>query len=164
MKRIVWVGVAALAAVVLAGCSSGGASSSSASSGSESSSSSSSSSVEVVGGEDVVSIALDYNAGTGYEWACSVEPDGVVSLVGDRTEDMAAGQNLDGGPLRDTYTFRASAPGEAVITFDLVRGWETDEEPAETQVYAFTVDDDLKMVLNPYKSSFDNEPEWGSNS
>ena len=46
-----------------------------------------------------------------------------------------------------------------MITFGLARSWE-DAEPAETQVYAFTVTDDLEMVLNPYKSQFDNEPEW----
>ena len=29
---------------------------------------------------------------------------------------------------------------------------------------AFTISDDLKMTLNPYKSNFANEPVWGSNA
>lgn len=108
---------------------------------------------------DVVSIALSYNAGTGYEWQCKAEPEGIVSLVGQKTEDQAQGQEVSGGPLQDVFTFKAEKAGEVILTFELARSWE-DGDPAETQVYAFVVDDNLKMTLNPYKSNFDNEPEW----
>lgn len=165
MKRIV-VALAALAAVVaLASCSSGGGSSAadSGSSAVSSASESASSSVAALDAESVVTVPLDRNAGTGYEWQCSIEPEGLVTQIGQTTDNLAAGENISGGPLQDRFTFRAQAPGEVVITFDLVRGWE-DGEPADTQVYAFTISDDLKMTLNPYKSSFENEPEWGGNS
>lgn len=105
-------------------------------------------------------IDLDYNAGTGYEWTYAADPEGMVELVGQKTEDLAD-EDITGGPLKDHFTFRALQPGEVSITFELVRGWESDEEPAETQVYAFTVTDDLQMILNPYKSDFTNEPKVG---
>ena len=125
--------------------------------------SSAASSSTAAGSGDVVQIALDYSAGTGYEWQSSIEPEGVVAEVGKETENKAAGQNTTGGALSDLYTFRAVAPGEVVITFKLERSWEKGEA-AEEQVYAFTVSNDLKMILNPYKSDFDNEPTWVSNS
>ena len=108
----------------------------------------------------MVVIGLERNAGTGYEWQCSIAPDGVVEQVDQVTNGLAEGKNASGGPLRDDFTFKAMAPGEVVLTFDLARSWEG--EPAETQVYAFTVSNDLVMTLNPYKSSFENEPEWVS--
>ena len=160
MRKLVLVGVLA-ALVVLAGCASQAPGSSSSSSAS---SSSSSSSVVTAGAEDVVTISLDYAAGTGFEWTCSAEPEGVVSQVGQETVDRSAtSEPVSGGPLQERFTFRAVKPGEVVLTFTLARSWEAGD-PAETQVYAFTVTDDLKMVLNPYKSDFTNEPEWGSNS
>ena len=170
--RLVLAMVAAAAMLSLVACgsqqasqSSSAASASSASARAEASTStnaSTASSVSSAGSEDVVTIGLDYNAGTGYEWKCKMEPEGVVTLVDQSTENLAEGQNVSGGPLRELFTVRAAKPGEVTLTFDLVREWEG--EPAETQVYAFTVSDDLKMVLNPYKSNFDDEPEWGSNS
>lgn len=163
MKRFAVVVAAMLAVFALAACSGSSQGSSASSSGSGSSSSSSSSSVETAGGEDVVTISLDYNAGTGHEWTCSADPEGIVSEVGHDTEDKAADKNITGGPLQERFTFRAMKQGEVVLTFKLARSWETGD-PAETQVYAFTVSNDLKMTLNPYKSDFMNEPEWGSNS
>lgn len=162
MKQIIVALAALMVAVSLAACSSDSGGSSAASS-SFATGSSSSSSIAVLDAEDVVTISLDYSAGTGYEWRCSTDPEGVVAQVGQATEDLAEGEDVAGGPLQDRFTFRAQKPGEVVITFNLVRGWE-EGEPAETQVYAFTVSDDLEMTLNPYKSSFENEPEWGSNS
>ena len=164
--------VAAALVVALAGCSSEGARSSaspdSSAAGSAAvaasvSTATAPSPVSTAGAEGVVTLALDYNAGTGYEWACTVEPEGVVTQVDKSTENLAEGESVTGGGLRDLYTFRAQKPGEAVITFNLVRSWE-DADPAETQKFAFTVGEDLGMTLNPYKSDFVNEPEWGSNS
>ena len=109
-----------------------------------------------------MTIGLDNNAGTGYQWQCKMEPEGIVSLVDQGTKDLSESKQMTGGPLRESFTFRAAKPGEVVITFDLKRNGE--DGAAKTQVYAFTVSNDLKMVLNPYKSDFDNEPEWGSNS
>ena len=150
MRKLVLVG-GLVALAVLAGCASQVP-------GSSSSSSSVSSSSAAVQG-DVVTIGLDYAAGTGFEWTCSAEPEGVVSQVEQVTKDMSQEKNISGGPLQEQFTFRAAKPGEVVLTFALARSWENGD-PAETQVYAFTVSDDLKMALNPYKSDFTNEPEW----
>lgn len=163
IKQGFFVAVAAVMLVALAACSSQQSSTeSSSSSASSSSASASSSSTAVAGNGDVVSIGLEYNAGTGYEWKCTADPEGVVTLLGQATENLAEGENISGGPLCERFTFQAAKPGEVVLTFDLVRSWEG--EPAETQVYAFTVSDDLKMSLNPYKSKCDSEPEWETSS
>lgn len=119
--------------------------------------------VSTAGAEGVVTVALDYNAGTGYEWVCTVEPEGIVEQVDKKTEDLAEGESISGGGLRDLYTFRAKKSGAVVITCDLVRSWE-DGDPAETQKFAFTVDANLGLTLNPYKSDFVNEPEFSDNS
>ena len=165
--RLVRVSLAALVAVVFAAslvaCSQQSASSSAASSsaapGSSSASASSASASSATSGTaDVVKIGLDYNAGTGYEWKCTMNPEGVASIVSQETEDRANDKTMTGGPLNEVFTVRAEKPGEVMLTFDLVRNWEG--EPAETQVYAFTVSNDLKMTLNPYKSNFANEPTW----
>lgn len=156
---------AALVALALAACSQQPASSSSASASSAASAASASASASAStttasasGAADVVTIGLDYNAGTGFEWEYAIEPEGVVELVDRATEDHAKDEAITGGPLSEVFTLRAQKPGEATVTFNLVRSWEG--EPAETQVYAFTVSNDLKMVLNPYKSNFNNEPTW----
>ena len=109
--------------------------------------------------EDTAQITLDYNAGTGYEWRCTADPEGKVT-ISKETKDSSGGKNITGGPLQDVFTVKAAQPGPVVLTFDLVRSWE--DAPSETQVYAFTVSDDLGLVLNPYKSNFTIEPVWGS--
>lgn len=149
-----------VALFALAGCTSQAASSGSGSSASSTSGAASSSSgTTVLDAEDAVEITLDYNAGTGYQWVYAMDPEGVVSESNKNTNNKAENSAVAGGPLSDVYTFRAVAPGEVVLTFKLVRNWE-DSDPAETQIYAFTVSKDLKMTLNPYKSDFKNEPVW----
>lgn len=116
-----------------------------------------------IDGQDTVQIPLEYNAGTGFEWNYEASPEGVVTYLGKNTEDLEDNPEVTGGALRDVFEFQALKPGEVTITFNLARSWE-DGEPAETQVYAFTVSDDLQMTLNPYKSDFDLEPIWKSHS
>ena len=168
--KVLVVAAAVACAFALVACSpSGGSSSagsaSSSSSGSGSavvssssaSGSASSSSASAPSSGGTATIDLDYSAGTGYEWEYTADPEGVVELVSQDTGGASSDPTVSGGPLQDHFTFSAKAPGEVVITFDLVRNWEPDS-PAETQVYAFTVTDDLQMILNPYKSDFANEP------
>ena len=47
-----------------------------------------------------------------------------------------------------------------VLTFNLVRPWEKDVPPAETQVYAFTVTKFSEVNLDRDKSDFKLDPEW----
>ena len=146
-------------ALALAGCSS----QSSSSTSSASSSGDASSSVSVDDAQSIVSMSLDYNAGTGYEWTYTVEPEGNVTLVDQTTQNKAKDSKLAGGPLSEVFTFRAARPGEVTSTFKLARSWE-DSDPAEEQVYCFAINNQLEMTLNPYKSNFVNEPEWGTNA
>lgn len=162
---------AALAAVALAACASGGSSSaassasaSGSSSASTSASSSSDDTVVVLDGNLFVEILLDYNAGTGYEWTYTAEPEGVLSEIDRTTEGDDGGEPVDGAPLTEAFVFITNQPGEVVLTFNLVRPGEEDAEPAETQVYAFTVDNEMSAVLNPYKSDFDRAPLISSGS
>ena len=165
--RVAILVVAVLGALALAACSSQNGQSSSttpssttpsisASSSSASSipASSASSSTSLPETGRTYTIDLDYNAGTGYEWTYGLDQEGIVELV-DQTTTSLGEANVSGGPLQDRFTFRALQPGEVVITFELARSWEADAPPAETQVYAFTVNDNMEMILNPYKSNFD---------
>jgi len=160
-KPLIVVAIAAIAALALAACSSGPSSAASSASGSSSSGASSepSSDETVLDASDTVFISLDYNAGTGYEWACTADPEGVLVQTDKVTEDRAE-PGVVGGPLRDTFTFRAQQPGEVVLTFNLVRPWEAGTAPAETQVYAFTVTKSHEVKLNREKSDFVLDPEW----
>ena len=157
--------VALVAALGLAACSatsspgSSGASDASGSSGaSGASSAAGGSQASAASSGETTRIGLDYNAGTGYEWVAAAEPEDVVEQVGDIETEAQYDDDRVGGPLRDYFTFRGVAPGEVVLTFTLERPWEPGDA-AETQIYAFTVGDDLRMVLNPYKSDFENAPE-----
>lgn len=168
-RRIIAVlSVMLLGLLALAGCSSGGGSSSgSGASSSASVSTAASDSSSAVASSDgvptsgnVVVMTLDNNAGTGYEWSYTVEPEGVLSFAGQRTEEAGGSEPLAGGQVQEVFEFRADAPGEAVVTFTLARPGTNEVDPNLMQMYAYTVTDDLNIILNPYKSNFDHEPEW----
>ena len=146
--------LASLAALSLSGCAAN-----------SQSGSSSSGSLVTLDAEGVVMVPLDYNAGTGYEWQCTLSGDeGALFIASEDDEDLAKDQDIDGGPLRHWVTMRAAKPGNAVLTCELVRPWEKDTKPAETQVYSFTIDSNLQIQFNAADSTYQNEPEWGSNS
>ena len=148
------VALASLAALTLSGCAAN-----------SQSGSSSSGSLVTLDAEGVVMVPLDYNAETGYEWQCTLSGDeGALFIASEDDEDLAKDQDIDGGPLRHWVTMRAAKPGNAVLTCELVRPWEKDTKPAETQVYSFTVDSNLQIQFNAADSTYQNEPEWGSNS
>ncbi len=132
------------------------------------SSSSPASSIEVLGAEGVTSVVLDYNAGTGFEWQCTVEPEGVLGIAYE--DDISASGNdeakepITGGPMQHVVTLRASNPGQATLACNLVRPWETDAEPAETQTFVFTVDSNLQIRFESDQSTYQHTPEPGSNS
>jgi predicted secreted protein len=112
---------------------------------------------------DVISVALDYSAGTGYEWQCTLSGDeDALTVVKETDEDLAKDENIDGGPLQHQVTMKAAHPGTTVLTCELVRPWEKDVEPAETQVYNFTVDDNLQITFNAGKSTYTNDPVFSN--
>ena len=149
---VLFAAVLAAALFALAGCASG-----------ENGSSSSGETV-TLDAEGVMFVQLKYSAGTGFEWECSVAPEGVLSIVSQETVDASnTDEPITGGPLCDYVTVRAIAPGHAVLTCQLCRPWENGE-PAEEQTFDFTVDDKLQITFNPEASDYLIEPEVGSNS
>ncbi len=114
--------------------------------------------------EGAVEVSLDYAAGTGYEWVCTVEPEGVLSIQSQDTVDMTEGDEpIDGGPLRDYVMLRAAGPGKATLTCNLERSWE-EGKPAETQTFVFDVNEDLQIQFLEDESDFVNPPERVYNS
>ena len=142
------------------GPSNSGASGSTSSSNSDPSASSQSGKSERVyylDGDETFVLYLDYSAGTGYEWVCSADPDSVLAVGEPQTEDMAKGELIDGGPLRDSVVVSSKNPGKATVTCELVRSWE-DGPAAETQTFVFKVDEDLQMKFIRQESNYVNEP------
>ena len=114
--------------------------------------------------EGVMMVPLDYSAGTGFGWQCELSGDKDALFIADEyDEDLAKDEHIDGGPLRHWVTLRASAPGSATLTCNLVRPWE-DGEPAETQVYVFDVNADLQILFEAEHSTYTHEPERAYNS
>ena len=108
--------------------------------------------------EERYAVLLDYNAGTGYEWVCTVEPEDIFDIIGTHTENMSdSKESTTGGPMRDYVNIIARAPGKATLTCELKRSWE-DEEPAEVQTFVFEVNGGLGMTFIPEESSYVNEP------
>lgn len=136
-----------------------------------SSSSNNSSAEEASSGEEVLLdaegvfiIALDYNAGTGYEWVCRVEPEGPFFIQSQDTESTETSKEpISGGGLRDYVTVRAAEPGKATLTCELIRPWE-DSEPAEVQTFVFDVNKTLDMHFIAEESNYTTEPERAYNS
>lgn len=124
----------------------------------------SSGSIVTLDAEGVVSVPLDYSAGTGFEWQCTLpEDDHTLTITSEGDEDLAADEQIDGGPLRHWVTLRAANPGTTTLTCELARPWE-DGKPAEIQTYNFTVDSDLQITFNADDSDFVLDPVWGANS
>lgn len=108
-------------------------------------------------GDETFVLYLDYSAGTGYEWVCTADPDSVLAVGEPQTEDMAKGEPIDGGPMRDSVIVSSKNPGKATVTCKLVRSWE-DGPAAETQTFVFEVDEDLQMKFIRQESNYVNEP------
>ncbi len=130
----------------------------SSSSESDAKSEQSSDDIVALDGQGGMEVYLDYNAATGYEWKCSIEPEGVIGIAYQETQDASEDKDITGGLLRDVVTLIANSPGTATLTCELRRPWETDVEPAEVQTFVFTVEPDLQISLDEDASSFVEHP------
>ena len=82
-----------------------------------------------VEGGQTLTVRLEYNAGTGYEWRNSVgtdEKNHPLDVVDMYTEDAAA-QGVVGGPLVDVMVFKPAYTGKTHLVYMLARAWELDE-------------------------------------
>lgn len=78
---------------------------------------------------ETLNATFEANAGTGYEWTCSVEDDTIVEVVNSdiTSEGEDGAEPISGGP--QTYTFTLKAPedgndGKTTVTFNFARSWE----------------------------------------
>lgn len=89
------------------------------------------------GGE--LTVLLEENPSTGYEWTVEIDDENVAALERDATippENL----DVDGAPGQRRFVFRAGADGEAVIMLYYERDFE-DGEPAQTLCCTATVED-----------------------
>ena len=92
--------------------------------------------VELVEGESLV-VRLESNPSTGYEWEAIVDGETVLTLAERAFADD--GSDLAGAPGTETFRFDAVSEGQATVTLNYRRPWETDVEPIETLVYTIDV-------------------------
>lgn len=87
---------------------------------------------------ETVTIVLDANPTTGYQWEPAVEPDAsVVRIVSDNYEAPASDAMGAGGTQR--LVIEGVAAGTTELELKYIRPWEPDAAPAETASYQVTV-------------------------
>ena len=91
-------------------------------------------------------VELAGNATTGYSWAYTIDPEGIVQDVSDDYNQDSAPGGMTGVGGTYTFTFESVSQGEATITFTYQRVWE-DVPPIETVVYKATVDANGNLTL-----------------
>jgi len=87
---------------------------------------------------DSLTMRLESNPGTGFEWEVTVADDAVVALTSTTFEP---GQDDEGTPGRDAIVLTATGPGQSEVTFDYRRPWETEVEPEQTLTIVVAVAD-----------------------
>ena len=75
---------------------------------------------------DTMTVALDANATTGYEWASSIEGE-AVKAVGDEYKAETSSDGKAGAGGVHTFTYQAEGSGEATITLKYARSWEASD-------------------------------------
>jgi len=89
------------------------------------------------GGQIIVSpggmltISLQANSGTGYQWRITEYDHQVVSQQGDSVFSPPE-HPMPGAPGHEIFKFNALSPGSTSIKMELVRAWERPPVPAKT--------------------------------
>ncbi len=91
---------------------------------------------------DSIRAKLCANPSTGFTWDYVIDNDEVVKM--DKHEFVEAEGDLVGAPGVDVWTFKAIAPGEAVVKLEYSQLWEGGTKAAQS--YTLTV-----KVLEPVK-------------
>ncbi|MBQ9989201.1 MAG: protease inhibitor I42 family protein [Clostridia bacterium] len=89
--------------------------------------------------------ALEANITTGYEWTCTTEPSGIVTLVKSEYVPHEAEPGLVGGGGTQLFEFQGVQPGEAVVQCVYQRAWET--APIRTETIVLVVDEALNITV-----------------
>jgi predicted secreted protein len=72
---------------------------------------------------EVIELALEEQAGTGYTWEFDKLDEKHFQVVQTETKSLAA-QPLVGGPVLKVWRLKTKAPGEAKLSLDYLRPWE----------------------------------------
>jgi predicted secreted protein len=83
-------------------------------------------------------VALESNAGTGYEWQCQLKDDPTI-LVDNPPEIAPVDTGVVGGRVRTIFVLHGTSQGTVKIVFVLVRSWEKDVAPAKSLTLTLTV-------------------------
>lgn len=89
----------------------------------------------------VITISLDSNPTTGYDWTAVLDGD-CVELTRDEYQQDPSEPGMAGVGGCQYYDFTAVKAGTATITFTYARSWETTDAD-RTITFTVTVDDDL---------------------
>ena len=91
----------------------------------------------IVVGEEF-KVALESNAGTGYEWQCQLKENAIL-LVQTPPEISPVDTGVVGGRVRTIYVVQGKSVGKVSVSFVLVRSWEKNVAPSKIVTLTLTV-------------------------
>lgn len=83
---------------------------------------------------EVMSVTLEANPSTGYSWFATISDQNVIIQMAEPEYEEASPSTTPvvGAAGKMTFLFQAVDAGQASITLDYKRGWETDVAPEQT--------------------------------
>ena len=106
--------------------------------------------------EKRITIELEGNPTTGYSWAYTMEPEGIVREVSaeyrrvpepGNSAEVPEGRAGRGGVF--VFVFESLKPGTAELRFRYARPWESGTEPAARENYVLAVSRTGKIKRSP---------------
>ena len=104
-------------------------------------------------------VELDGNPTTGYNWTCTITPDGIVNETSNNYVQNDNPNGMVGVGGKFVFDFESVAAGEATLTFDYLRPWEDGVPPVNTVVYKATVDSSLGLTLKLVDAGDSGSPQ-----
>ena len=93
--------------------------------------------IETNSGKDIT-ITLESNRTTGYEWQLAVPlKDGILAFA--HSEYIPSSTDLVGAGGKEKWTFKALKEGKTSLSFIYVRPWEKDVAPAAQKTFAVII-------------------------
>jgi inhibitor of cysteine peptidase len=87
---------------------------------------------------EIFSITLDSNPTTGYQWKLANPLDEKALKLISSEYRMPETQMVGTGG-KEAWTFKALSMGQATISFEYVRPWEKDREPAKKAIFKINI-------------------------
>jgi predicted secreted protein len=97
-----------------------------------------------------VSVVLEENPTTGYEWRYIASPEGILKEVSSEYAQDAGTESLTGAGGKHTWTFECAAEGGTVLHFAYARPFEEMVAPVHMVSFVYSVDEGLNAI------------QWGS--